>query len=131
MKKKKILIICLFILLVLVFGIIGARLNIEGNLETLAGMGISNVDLSKARDGVYMDSYNVFPVGAEVEVTVSSHRISEIKLIKHNNGQGQPAEVILERVVKAQTLDVDIVAGATYSSMVILKAIENALKSAY
>ncbi|GAI95081.1 unnamed protein product, partial [marine sediment metagenome] len=34
------------------------------------------------------------------------------------------------KVVEAQTLQVDAVSGATYSSKVILKAIENALNNA-
>ena len=56
------------------------------------------------------------------------HMIKEIELKKHDNGQGFPAEIIPGKVVEAQSLEVDIVSGATYSSKVILKAIENALK---
>jgi uncharacterized protein with FMN-binding domain len=63
-------------------------------------------------------------------VTINNHKITGIELVKHNHGQGAPAEVITGKVVEAQTLEVDIVSGATYSSKVILKAIENALKSA-
>jgi uncharacterized protein with FMN-binding domain len=62
-----------------------------------------------------------------VVVTVKDHAISTIQLTEHNNGQGQPAERITDDVLAAQTLDVDVVAGATYSSKVILKAIETAL----
>ena len=51
-------------------------------------------------------------------------------MLEHKNGQGTPAEVIPEKVVETQTLEVDIVSGATYSSKVILKAIENALNNA-
>lgn len=131
MEKKKLFIMGLFMLVVFIFGIIEAKLSIEANLENLADKEISNVDLSKVRDGVYTGSYKMFPIDVEVEVTVSKHRISEIKLIKHNNGQGKSAEVIPDRVVEAQTLEVDIVTGATYSSIVILKAIENAIESAY
>ncbi len=40
---------------------------------------------------------------------------------------GQPAEAIIEDVVEDQSLDVDSVSGATYSSRVILKAIEATL----
>jgi uncharacterized protein with FMN-binding domain len=47
--------------------------------------------------------------------------------VKHVNGQGKPAEVITEKVIETQSLQVDVVSGATYSSKVILKAIENAL----
>lgn len=131
MEKKKLFIMGLFMLVVFIFGIIEAKLSIEANLENLADKEISNIDLSKVRDGVYTGSYKMFPIDVEVEVTVSKHRISEIKLIKHNNGQGKSAEVIPDRVVEAQTLEVDIVTGATYSSIVILKAIENAIESAY
>jgi uncharacterized protein with FMN-binding domain len=43
---------------------------------------------------------------------------------------GRPAEAITERVVAAQTTQVDAVSGATGSSRVILKAIENAVHKA-
>jgi uncharacterized protein with FMN-binding domain len=53
--------------------------------------------------------------------------IKKIEIVRHLNGQGKPAEVIPDRVIEMQSLDVDIISGATYSSKVILKAIENAL----
>jgi uncharacterized protein with FMN-binding domain len=59
-----------------------------------------------------------------------NHKIEYIELVKHKNGRGGPAEIIPIKVVEAQSLDVDIVSGATSSSKVILKAIENALNSA-
>ncbi|MBA7580983.1 hypothetical protein ES708_22882 [subsurface metagenome] len=55
--------------------------------------------------------------------------IAGIELVKHRSGQGAPAEMIASKVVEAQTLEVDVVSGATYSSKVILKAIENALNN--
>jgi uncharacterized protein with FMN-binding domain len=85
--------------------------------------------LSKTNDGVYSGSYKVFPVVAEVKVTVKNHKISNIELVKHENGKGSSAEILPGKVVEAQSLDVDIISGATYSSKVILKAIENALNS--
>lgn len=53
-----------------------------------------------------------------------------IDLVKHNHGKGASAEIITDKVTEAQSLDVDIVSGATSSSKVILKAIEDALNSA-
>jgi uncharacterized protein with FMN-binding domain len=50
--------------------------------------------------------------------------------LKHVNGKGTAAESIPETVVEKQTLQVDSVSGATYSSKVILLAIETALKNA-
>ena len=64
-----------------------------------------------------------------MKVTVKNHAITDIDLLKHQNGQGKPAEVITERVLAAQSLKVDTVSGATMSSKVILLAIEDALKT--
>jgi len=128
MKKRRIVI--LVILGILVVGAIagfGIKTNIENNLNQLAFVTIPEADLSKIEDGTYAGSYKVFPVSAKVEVTVENHQITAIDLIEHKSGQGAPAEVIPDQVVKAQSLDVDTVTGATYSSKVILMAIENAL----
>jgi uncharacterized protein with FMN-binding domain len=90
---------------------------------------INEVDLSKIEDGVYTGSFGAIPVKAEVQVTVSDHKITDIKILKHDNGQGSAAEVLPDKVVEAQSLKVDLISGATYSSKVILKAIENALNN--
>ncbi len=93
-------------------------------------MPIQQIDLVSVENGVYAGSFSVFPVSVEVSVTVEDHMITDIDLVKHSNGQGKAAEVIPAKVVQAQSLAVDAVSGATYSSRVILKAIENALLSA-
>jgi len=58
-----------------------------------------------------------------------NHLISDIRLIKHINGQGGAAESIIPEVIAAQSIEVDAITGATYSSEVILKAIEQSLLS--
>jgi uncharacterized protein with FMN-binding domain len=60
-------------------------------------------------------------------VTLSNHEITEIVITRHDNGQGQAAEAIIDDVTSEQTLLVDAIAGATYSSKVILLAIHDAL----
>ena len=129
-KRTKILIV--IALLLLLTGI-GAKLLLDSfgrNLESLADTPIADLSLTAAADGTYKGSYSAFPVSAKVEVTLAGHRITEIDLIEHRTGQGQGAEILPDAVVAAQSLDVDIVSGATYSSVVILKAIEDALISA-
>jgi uncharacterized protein with FMN-binding domain len=126
-RKYKILLAVLIVIIAVSLAITGAVKYIEANLDKLNQMSISNVDLSKIEDGVYTGSFSTFPVSAEVKVTVSGHRITGIELVKHNNGKGVGAEVIPDMVVKAQSLEVDTVSGATCSSKVILKAIEDAL----
>ncbi len=129
MKRKHVVVLAV-ILLVAAAGYLGVRgmlASIETKLASLGDMEMAQVDLTSIEDGVYTGSYSVFPVSAEVQVTVKDHRIAAIDLLKHNNGQGAPAEVVPGRVVEFQSLQVDVVSGATYSSRVILKAIENAL----
>jgi uncharacterized protein with FMN-binding domain len=129
-RKRVVLLTVLMIVIGAVIAAAGLMSYAKKNLEQLAHTTISEVDLSGLEDGVYTGSYKAFPVTAEVRVTVNNHRITEIELAEHNNGQGAPAEVIPDKVVEEQTLGVEAVSGATYSSKVILKAIENALESA-
>jgi len=101
---------------------------LQAQLDKLTEAQISEPNLSAISDGTYQGSYAAFPVSVTVEVTVNDHEITKIELLKHDNGQGKPAEVIIEDVIEKQSLDVDVISGATYSSKVILKAIEDALK---
>lgn len=97
--------------------------------NTIKEISIGKVDLTKVKDGNYTGSFDAIYVGAKVKVKIKNHAIAEIKLLNHKNERGKRAEVIPDRVVKAQSLQVDTVSGATNSSKVILKAIENALIS--
>lgn len=126
-KRKKVLVIVLLVIAVIFVGgkIVMARL--EADLKALESMPIAQIDLAAVADGVYAGSYSVFPVSVEVSVTVKDHAITDIQLVKHTNGQGKAAEAIPGKVIEAQSLAVDSISGATYSSRVILKAIENAL----
>ena len=85
------------------------------------------IDLSQAADGVYEGQCNTGVVRARVQVAVRDHRLESIELLEHENGKGTPAEVILERMLQQQTTAVDTVSGATCSSKVLRKAVENAL----
>jgi len=130
--KKRTLIVIIVIAIVIIGGGIGLYkviASMDQNLNKLTQMKIEDVDLSKISDGIYIGSYELLPVSAEVAVTIKAHKIDKIDLIKHNNGKGAAAEVIPDEVVKTGSLQVDAVSGATYSSRVILIAIKNALTS--
>ncbi|HPX84635.1 MAG TPA: FMN-binding protein [Bacilli bacterium] len=88
---------------------------------------IAAIDLKTLNDGEYIGYYKIFPISAKVKVLVANHEIQNIEILEHNNGQGKPAEAIIPIVISHQSLQVEIISGATYSSKVILKAIENAL----
>ena len=87
----------------------------------------ANIDLSKVADGVYDGSCETGVVNATVQVTVRDHVITDISLVRHDNGRGASAEAVLQQMLRSQTTDVDAVSGATCSSKVIRKAVENAL----
>ena len=67
------------------------------------------------------------PVTAKVRVSVRGGRITDLQLLSHMHGPGHGADAILKRVLASQSLRVDAVSGASYSSKVVLKAIETAL----
>lgn len=125
--KKKIILITVIVLAVIIIGAIGLFKHIESNLESLADIKIPEINMAEIEDGDYNGSYSAFPVAVEVSVTVRDHEIIGIEILKHMNGQGTPAEVITDKVIESQSLQVDTVTGATYSSMVILCSIKNSL----
>jgi uncharacterized protein with FMN-binding domain len=89
---------------------------------------VDNVAVSQVRDGTYDGSESILPVSADVRVTVNGGRITDITMLSHSHGPNHGADAILPRVIAAQSLDVDAISGATYSSKVVRKAIEIALK---
>lgn len=103
---------------------------LSNNLEKLVNAEIQDIDIESLKPGIYIGEYSVPPVSATVEVTVENGRIEEIELLDHGNGMGQPAEIIIDDIVDEQSLEVDIISGATYSSRVIVKAVEDALLKA-
>lgn len=117
---------CISLLLVM---LIAASVGCLNSKQTVEEIKVKAVNLNEVNDGNYRGSYrgNKF-VKVVVEVKVKDHVIEEIKLVKHDNGLGGKAEVIPDKVIKAQSLKVDVVSGATVSSKTILKAIETALK---
>lgn len=129
-RLKKLFRIVGIIVVVLVILFTGMYMYLSRNLNELTESSIEDVDPSELKDGTYVGEYSVPPVSATVEVRLNGGRIEEILILDHGNGMGQPAEVIIENVVEAQSLKVDSISGATYSSRVILKAIEAALLKA-
>ena len=89
---------------------------------------VSDVSPTAVRDGTYKGEQINEPITAEVEVRVKDGAIEAIKVLDHGHGPGHGADAIVDRVIAAQSLKVDVVSGATASSKVMLKAIETALE---
>lgn len=119
----------IFLAVVLLIGLAGMAVvkTMEAGLANLLTVDIQDPDMSSIEDGTYFGEYSQAPISVHVEVTVLNHQITEIVITEHITGQGLPAEEIVSDVISTQSLQVDTVAGATYSSKCILLAIQDAL----
>ena len=88
---------------------------------------IKTPEFASLPDGTYRGYYDGGIVKATVDVLMMKGRIEKVTIVSHRTGMGKPAEVIVNDIVKKQSLEVDAIAGATRSSKVILKATEVAL----
>ena len=129
MKKRTKRVLIGILIAIVVIALVGFIFIIKTNadLQQVSKAKIENVDLGKVADGNYQGEFSVFPISVELKVSVLNHKITNIVIEKHINGHGKPAEKIVDRVIATQSLQVDAITGATYSSKVILKAIEDAL----
>lgn len=97
--------------------------------QAVQEISIGDVSISDVADGVYIGECNVNFIYAKVEVTVQNKEIEKIRILEHKNERGQAAETIVDQIVSEQKIDVDAISGATNSSKVIKKAVENALEN--
>jgi uncharacterized protein with FMN-binding domain len=130
--KINMLIVVLAILVVLgVGGGIGwSRLSKEH--REARSLPLNAVNFGKLNDGTYHGSYagGMYRWRAnECDVTVANGKVAAIQLV----GSGDPGakntghEMLYDRVIAAQTLQVDTISGATLTSKAYLQAVENAL----
>lgn len=131
MALKRVIITGIIIILGLAtIFIIGLSIKLHEFSKEISQIEIENIDVSTIEDGEYIGEYYLSEsVGAKVEVTVNNNEIVNIDFIEHKCARGKKAEAITINVIDSQSLDVDAISGATGSSTVILKAIENALSN--
>ncbi len=65
--------------------------------------------------------YDVDFIYAKVEVTIQNGRITTIHILEHRQERGKAAEVIADKIVDEQKIEVDAISGATNSNTVIKK----------
>ena len=109
------------------FAILPVFLILAAACVNLNEIVITSPDLSKIADGTYRGDSKVGPVRVTLDVSMQGRALTSIQIIEHRNGRGKKAEDIVPRVIEAQSLDVDVISGASYSSKAILLAAENAL----
>lgn len=80
-------------------------------------------------DGVYKGSATGFSGPVTVAVTIMDKKITSIDILSATDDEAffNRAKGVIDRIISSQSLDVDVVSGATYSSNGIIGAVKNAL----
>jgi len=140
--KIRVWIVILSIVGVIALGMAGAVVLTAPGRNELQNMVIADVDFKKLRDGIYTGAYHGTKDNfrdAAVEVTVASGAVTKIRVTGGVlAGDKQTTEIrkgltisnLFDEVIKSQSLQVDVISGATLTSKAHLKAVENALKQA-
>ena len=128
-RKKIILSIVIFIFTIVLIGGAVYLKNVADYKQAGKETTFDEINISDVSDGVYIGEYDVNFIYAKVEVTVQNGEITDIIILEHRHEHGKAAETVINEIVDEQRIDVDAVSGATNSSIVIKKAVENALKS--
>ncbi len=123
MKK---LIITLIVILVIVFAII-LSVYLFTDILNPTKIPINEINLDGINNGSYAGGYETKLVKATVIVHIYDENIYKIDLLRHENGLGKKAEAVLDKVTLTNSVMVDHISGATYSSVVLLKSVEDAI----
>lgn len=80
-------------------------------------------------DGVYKGSATGFSGPVTVAVTIMDKKITSIDILSSTDDEVffNRAKGVIDRIISSQSLDVDVVSGATFSSNGIIGAVKNAL----
>ncbi len=106
-----------------------AALQFFGGSRAAANLTIHPINPAAVSDGVYPGEARLEGVRIRLEVTVESGAITNLSIVEHENGIGYRAEKpVIEQIIRKQTNVVDVVTGASISSKLIMKAVENALE---
>ena len=127
MKRRIIMCMAIFLLLI---GLVSSAVYLKSVADYKKAVKetvIGDVDLSAIPDGVYVGEYDVDFIYAKVEVTVRNGEMTDIAILEHRQERGKAAEAVISDMLAEQKIEVDAVSGATNSSTVIKKAVENAL----
>ena len=121
--------ILLVIACIIGIAVSGVRLAMDKQAGRMAAQldAVAVVAPERVSDGVYEGTAETPLVKVAVEVTVQNHTLREIRLLRHENGQGAPSEAMLADMLSRNTSEVDGVAGATLSSKAIRAAVRDAL----
>lgn len=117
------------VLVLMIIMIAGIGVGFYQTIEASKSFSFTSVSLTDIEDGTYVGSASAGMVQVQVQVTIKDHQLMHIEIVQHDQGMGKKAEVLVQHMVNQNTTDVDVVSGATVSSKVLRKAVENALST--
>jgi len=137
-KKRKapgcLIVLLVFLVLLAIGGGIGWSFISKEHREA-ASLPLDAVDFQRLDDGVYHGAYagGMYRWRAnECDVSVENGRVTAVQLAASGDpgDENTDAALLYERVIQAQSLQVDTISGATLSSKAYLQCVENALVQA-
>lgn len=85
------------------------------------------------KDGTYTGDGQGFGGNIQVQITITDDTLTDIQVVsaeKEDSAYFSQGKAVIDRILEAQSTDVDTVSGATFSSTGILMAVEDALGKA-
>lgn len=85
------------------------------------------------KDGTYTGDGQGFGGNIQVQITIADDTLTDIQIVsaeKEDSAYLSQGKAVIDRILEAQSTDVDTVSGATFSSTGILMAVEDALGKA-
>lgn len=85
------------------------------------------------KDGTYTGGGQGFGGNIQVQITIADDTLTDIQVVsaeKEDSAYLSQGKAVIDRILEAQSTDVDTVSGATFSSTGILMAVEDALGKA-
>ena len=85
------------------------------------------------KDGTYTGDGQGFGGNIQVQITIADATLTDIQVVsaeKEDSAYLSQGKAVIDRILEAQSTDVDTVSGATFSSTGILMAVEDALGKA-
>ncbi len=132
MRKRCNAVTPLRIALVLLLAVACVGCADRAEMRQVAQMTITDVDLTDIYDGDYVGQFTCCHFTYSVMTTMRRERIASVAMLANNNSKAarKAAQIVLPRIVEAQSPNVDPVTGAATSSKAIMKAVENSLNNA-
>lgn len=94
----------------------------------------NSFDGAVLKDGVYTGEATGYRPGLQVSVEVKNGAVTSIQVTDHNEVNARfysvPVQVVPQEIEESQSLDVELISGATFTSVGIINAVKDALSNA-